>query len=60
MDGTVVLRDGATMLTNSSIQSATGSGHSVKQMNGRQWNWGFLTMQSNSMDVAPNKLGQGS
>jgi hypothetical protein len=33
---------------------------SVKQTNRRQCNWGFLTMQSNSMDVAPNKLGQGS
>jgi hypothetical protein len=57
---TVFLRDGATMPTNTSIQSATGSGRSVKQTNRRQWNWCFLTMQSNSMDVAPNELGQGS
>jgi hypothetical protein len=57
---TVFLRDGATMPTNSSIQSATGSGRSEKQTNRRQWNWGFLTMQSNSMDVAPNELGQES
>jgi hypothetical protein len=57
---TVVLSDGATMSTNSSLQSATVSGRSVKQTNRRQWNCCFLTMQSNSMDAAPNKLGQGS
>jgi hypothetical protein len=58
--GNCSFRDGATMPTNSSIQSATGSGRSVKQTNRRQCNWCFLTMQSNSMDLAPNKLGQGS
>jgi hypothetical protein len=58
--GNCSLRDGATMSTNSLIQSATGSGRSVKQTNRRQWNWGFLTMQSNSMDEAPNEFGQGS
>jgi hypothetical protein len=58
--GNCSLRDGATIPINSSIQSATGSGRSVKQTNQRQWNWCFLTMQSNGMDVALNKLGQGS
>jgi hypothetical protein len=58
--GNCSLRDGATMPTNSPIQSAIGSRRSVKQTNRRQWNWDFLTMQSNSMDVAPNELGQGS
>jgi hypothetical protein len=39
---------------------ATRSGCSVKETYRTLWNWGFLTMQSNSMDMAPNELGQGS
>jgi hypothetical protein len=47
------------MPTNISIQSATGSGRSVKQTSQRQWNWSFLTMQSNSMERGTKRTWSG-